>query len=38
MLATVTFCLGPALQVLRTDMFGELKEGARAAATGRHRY
>jgi cell division protein FtsX len=37
-LATLTFCLGPALQLLRTDVFGELKEGARAAATGRHRY
>jgi cell division protein FtsX len=37
-LATLTFCLGPALQLLRTDMFGELKEGARAAVTGRHRY
>jgi len=37
-LATVLFCLGPALQLLRTDVFAELKEGARAAATGRHRY
>ena len=37
-LATLTFCLGPALQLLRTDVFGELKEGARAAVTGRHRY
>ncbi|HEY3380177.1 MAG TPA: ABC transporter permease [Vicinamibacterales bacterium] len=36
--ATLTFCLGPSLQLLRTDVFGELKEGARAAATGRHRY
>lgn len=36
--ATLTFCLGPSLQLLRTDMFGELKEGARAAVTGRHRY
>ncbi len=36
--ATLMFCLGPALQLLRTDVFGELKEGARAAATGRHRY
>ncbi len=37
-LATLTFCLGPALQLLRTDVFGELKEGARAASTSRHRY
>jgi ABC-type lipoprotein release transport system permease subunit len=36
--ATLVFCLGPALQLLRTDVFGELKEGARAAVTGRHRY
>jgi hypothetical protein len=36
--ATVTFCLGPAIQLLRTDLFAELKEGARAAVTGRHRY
>jgi cell division protein FtsX len=36
--ATLTFCLGPALQLLRTDVFSELKEGARAAVTGRHRY
>jgi cell division protein FtsX len=37
-LATLTFCLGPALQLLRTDVFGELKEGARTAVTGRRRY
>ena len=37
-LATLLCCLGPALQLLRTDVFGELKEGARAATTGRHRY
>jgi putative ABC transport system permease protein len=37
-LATLAFCLGPALQLLRTDVFAELKEGARAAVTGRHRY
>ncbi len=37
-LATLAFCLGPALQLLRTEVFAELKEGARAAATGRHRY
>jgi len=36
--ATLTFCLGPAVQLLRADVFGELKEGARAAVTGRHRY
>ena len=36
--ATVLFCLGPALQLLRTNVFSELKEGARAAVTGRHRY
>ena len=37
-LATLAFCLGPALQLLRTEVFAELKEGARAAVTGRHRY
>jgi cell division protein FtsX len=36
--STLVFCLGPALQLRRTDVFGELKEGARETVAGRHRY
>ena len=30
--ATLMFCLGPAIQLLRTDVFGELKDGLPARA------